>query len=92
MSAYEELVERCGRAIMVRELRPHTAWSVIDDKWREPARAEKYKLLARDVLAEVLRTLSTVTPEVPEPSTEAIDMGDLWLAMLRASPLTPPKL
>ena len=49
---------------------------------------------ARAVLAEVLRTLETVTPEMSEAGDCAFENGyvhEVYSAMLHASPLTPPK-
>lgn len=46
----------------------------------------------RAVLAEVLRTLETVTPEMWDAlPPRALDFDEAYLAMLRASPLAPPK-
>ena len=44
------------------------------------------------IIAEVLRTLATVTPEMEAAVTSGNpeDAEDLWLALLRASPLSPP--
>lgn len=47
---------------------------------------------ARLVLAEVLRTLETMTPEMWDAlPPRALDFDEAYLAMLRASPLAPPK-
>lgn len=82
MSGYEELVERCGKA----------AHSI---NWRTCETADIMRL----VLAEVFRTLETVTPEMEHAwhnqpvgrlSRKATAQND-WLAMLRTSPLAPPK-
>lgn len=45
------------------------------------------------ILAEVLRTLGTVTPEMDKEGLVLGDQRDhlaIWHAMLRASPITPP--
>jgi hypothetical protein len=81
MSAYEELVERCVRA----------TW---DAKDARPARfsAAARRHDTRVILAEVLRTLETVTPEMWDAlPPRALDFDEAYLAMLRASPITPPK-
>ena len=77
MSAYEELVERCMIAAP-------SAWDL--DTW------------VRVVLAEVRRTLETATPEMADAAFDSIftadsedDPVEMWLAMLHASPLEPPK-
>ena len=46
-----------------------------------------------DILAEVFRTLETVTPEMLAPFAKVTKKmpRPTWLAMLRASPLAPPK-
>lgn len=76
--SYDALVERCSKGGSIQY--PHIEY----------------------VLAEVLRTLETVTPEmvaawVDERTTEEIAFptseeyaSASWLAMLRASPLSPP--
>ena len=49
---------------------------------------------ARALLAEVRRTLEAVTPEMSEAGDCAFENGyvhEVYSAMLRASPLTPPK-
>jgi hypothetical protein len=84
MSAYEELVERCRKAANTRtDLSSRTV---------------------KSVLAEVMRTLENVTPEMgtavlatygkPDKSTAKLMREHLardWIAMLRASPISPPK-
>ena len=81
MSAYEELVDRC-----LDIGTPETTWE-------EDVTA---------ILAEVLRTLKTVTPEMSDRGlTELNDwdrscgmsggQDEIYLAMLHASPLEPPK-
>jgi hypothetical protein len=74
MSQYEKLRQRV-RAI------------VIDS-------AGKSSAASTDILAEVLRTLETVTPPMTRAfHSELCDDGPddqcIWLAMLRASPLSP---
>lgn len=77
MSAYEELVERVVR----------TAGSHYE------ADAD----IGRAILAEVLRTLETMTPEMEREWGAAGGKAHIngsgasrdWLAMLRASPLSP---
>jgi hypothetical protein len=63
-----------------------------------PLSDEPATIVARAVLAEVLRTLETVTPDMEEAglrtsyglnTVEALAKD--WSAMLCASPVTPPK-
>jgi hypothetical protein len=79
-SAYEELVDRC-----VEGNRSYFGHVITEDVE-----------MIRYVLAEVLRTLETVTPEMgnaflnsPRQHTREPFGSRYWLAMLRASPLTP---
>lgn len=81
MSAYEELVGRCVNA---QPFLGQPGYDPADDNMRA-------------VLAEVLRTLETVTPEMadafmksPIEASKSPYGSRYWLAMLRASPLTPP--
>lgn len=78
MSGYRELRERVADILYVKP-------------------AGRYTECADTILAEVLRTLETVTPEMEESglrqsyglnTIEALAKD--WLAMLRASPLSPP--
>jgi hypothetical protein len=81
-SAYDGLVERCHEAFLV-------AWG------SGGKRDTTYKAELRAVLAEVLRTLETVTPEMhtawhetPCGGTSGFGvLAEGWRAMLRASPL-----
>jgi hypothetical protein len=98
MSAYEELIERALGAY-VSELNKladtpdaHCTWP---SDWDLPEQATMRRVMGA-VLAEVRRMLKTVTPEMRRAysSTRPVDgyqsVAD-WLAMLRASPLEPPK-
>ena len=54
-------------------------------RWDEDMRPQ-----LRGVLAEVLRTLETATPEIIPPHWMiAGDLDKVWSLMLRASPLAP---
>jgi hypothetical protein len=54
-------------------------------------RSASYKDVER-ILAEVLRTLQTVTPEMEnDVGLQPIAARAVWLAMLHASPLEPSK-
>lgn len=79
MSAYEELVERCARAICNDE--PRLPWN--------EASAEDCRKASRAVLAEVLRTLETVTPEMEREMEPPMNVQD-WRVVLHASPITTP--
>jgi len=80
MNAYEDLVERCHKA--AKAVTPYSG---------SQART-------RAVLAEVLRTLETVTPEMAAAAEHQVDSlrcdeqveSECYLAMLRASALSPP--
>lgn len=76
MSAYEELVERVARAG-----RPKAILDV-GDHCRDLARAQ---------IAEVFRTLETVTPEMAFEGLGETSCNHMFRAMLRASPLAPPQ-
>jgi hypothetical protein len=90
MSAYEELLERCATAY------DNVLWGVFDGT---PGGTRKMQLAAsRAFLAEVRRTLETATPEMADAAFDSIftadsedDPVEMWLAMLHASPLEPPK-
>ena len=96
MSAYDELVERCAKLEIAnhKEKCPWSEEAEVTTYWRDSARL---------VLAEVRRTLETVTPEmveawVDEPTPDQIAFPTSreyaegsWLAMLHVSPLEPPK-
>ena len=43
------------------------------------------------ILAEVFRTLKTVTPEMDDAAKFHNSQHENWLAILHASPLVPPK-
>jgi hypothetical protein len=74
MNAYEELLTRVAKTI---------SGSGVTSP-RSLTRAEQ-------VLAEVLRTLEVVTPEMGDAwNTCDGRAADHYLAMLRASPITPP--
>jgi hypothetical protein len=78
MSAYEELLQ--ATAVILSE----------DGRWPP----EAYLDQASRVLSLMRRTLETVTPEMDaafKAAPEWDDQNDIWLAMLRASPLEPPK-
>lgn len=103
MSAYAELVERL-LGIWAGELNEGSSpdaqikWP---DDWTVSEQSKMLGIMAA-MIAEVLRTLETVTPEmvaawVDERITEEIAFptseeyaSASWLAMLRASPLSPP--
>jgi hypothetical protein len=91
MSAYDELVERCATAY------DNVLWGVFEGT----TSAREMQLAAsRAFLAEVRRTLETVTPEMVagywgefdkcEPKVTARRLAtNAWIDMLRASPLNP---
>jgi hypothetical protein len=97
MSEYEDLVERCAKGAFENRVsyqgsgpspQPWT-WEGADERVRNYWRA-----IVRAVLAEVLRTLEAVTPEM----RAAVEVsGDVSLAvvcfetMLRASPVAGPR-
>lgn len=90
MSAYDELVDRAAEAIWMAEpvrigSRRHTKW--IDES---EDTHDHYRPLAAASLAEVLRTLETVTPEMTDADYFIESDEAIYLAMLRASPLSPP--
>lgn len=77
MSAYEELIERCEK--IVTEGYDTGAFDSLG-----------YDAATRAILAEVLRTLEIVTPEMARAHGEAEPNSRAeWLAALRASPLVP---
>ena len=90
MSAYGQLVERCARELFLDRY-PDSSWTRLHDMSKND-----YCGHARAILAEVLRTLEAVTPEMEEAglstsyglnTVEALSKD--WTAMLRASPLAP---
>jgi hypothetical protein len=88
MSAYEKLVERCARTSFSADY-PFYKWSACSFQLTRP-----YKERARIIIAEVMRELENVTPEmfaavIPGRSERAAK--SVWVGMLRASPLSPPK-
>jgi len=96
MSAYKELRERCARELFLDE-HPDQSWTRISD-----FRKTDYRGHAQAVLAEVYRTLETVTDEMTMASYkyESVTFGPtscglkhsvIFDKMLRASPLAPPK-
>jgi len=98
MSAYEQLVERSAREIWLSEAlrvgqRRLTDWADESEDTHN-----QYRPLARAVLSQVLRTLETVTPEMAAAAEHQVDSlrcdeqveSECYLAMLRASALSPP--
>lgn len=104
MSGYEELVERAARrAICAPMANGYPLWVFLADSNKT---AVDLHGPIRAALSEVIRTLETVTPEMQiagdnadvlswsSEEGEGLDSMDWeagWLAMLRASPLMPPK-
>lgn len=75
MSAYEELIVRCAHAAVTK------GGGGADRGWIGVTEA---------ILAEVLRTLEVVTPEMFEAYCAEGCFPQSWVATLRASPLQPP--
>lgn len=100
MSVYEELVERCARKSFAFWAKNKGSQYVFEDM--HPSERDFSLALARDQVAEVLRTLKAVTPEMQKVGEET-EIGhswrpggeytyspeDIWGAMLDASPATP---
>jgi hypothetical protein len=93
-SAYDELVERCAKACRKRQIERTSTGRAFDPDV-PPTEAELDN--ARAILAEVERTLETVTPEMIDAWETTPDFGGKipvyereWLNMLHASPLFPP--
>lgn len=91
-SPHEALVERVAKAMWSAEFEEVTyPWAQ-----RSPEEKFSYLIMAHAVLAEVLRTLETVTEGMLQAMIEALPedhpmlASERWLAMLHASPLTPP--
>ena len=87
MSAYEDLRKRIADYL--------TGQFIMDDISRVPA--DECLREADYILAEVYRTLENVTPEMddawdlPGRKIDETCIANTFLAMLRASPLAPPK-
>lgn len=88
MSPYEELRERCARELFL-DVHPDQSWTRISD-----FRKTDYRGHAQAVLAEVSRTLETVTPGMYASASDhmvsAHDAYAAWQSMRLASPLTAP--
>lgn len=88
MSAYEDLVERAARKAIVGQMHGgKPLWVLLADCNKT---AEDLHGPIRAAMAEILRTLQEATPEMATPEL-AVEYGEAWLAMLRASPLVPPE-
>lgn len=92
-TAYKELVERAGRAAICSQM-PNGAplWVLLADN--DKTLTDVLPCI-RAAFAVVLRTLETVTPAMEqawlEETSDSQEPGPEWRAMLRASPLAPPK-
>ena len=104
MSPYEELVERVTSTKPYETGSIHTPlrsqWTVCDESghiafFGSPSEAQLAceRMNTEAKLAEVFRTLETVTPEMLAPFAKVTKKmpRPTWLAMLSASPLAPPK-
>lgn len=89
MSTHEELVARCARRSFAFWAANKQSPHVYEDM---PISEREFALrLARDQLAEVLRTLREFTPEMTRAAFWSDVSAADFLAMLDASPLAPPK-
>lgn len=99
MSAYDELVERCARALCKANGRDPDAPRYLNYPDGYPSGICWHENIdgAKSALYEVLRTLQTVTPtmdaawDLPGWEIDETAVARTFLAMFNASPLMPPK-